>query len=89
MNIQVIDAAMDYSEEDGYVGRVEFSVQGQPAAYEITLQSKKARDWSYSLHFAKESGAEEDILLLEERLEEDDELFDQLVEAAMSRLPKG
>ncbi|MCZ8513526.1 hypothetical protein O9H85_14000 [Paenibacillus filicis] len=86
MNIDIIDAAMSHSKEDGYIGRVEFSVEHQAHPYEITLHSKNAKEWMYSLNFARESGPEKDILLLEEQLEEDDELFDRLVEAAKSRL---
>ncbi|MEW9698696.1 hypothetical protein [Paenibacillus sp. SI8] len=83
--IEVIKAAMEYSKEDGYLGHVEFTVEGHPLPYEITLQSKTRKDWSYALNFSKESGKEEDIEAVEELLEED-EYFDQLVEAAEKTL---
>ncbi|MBP1154449.1 MULTISPECIES: hypothetical protein [unclassified Paenibacillus] len=86
MNIQIVKSGMTYSKEDGYVGQVEFTCEGHQAPYEITFHSKKAKEWMYSLNFANESGPEKEILLLEEVLEEDDELFDQLVEEARSKL---
>ncbi|OGX68391.1 MAG: hypothetical protein A2189_09690 [Paenibacillus sp. RIFOXYA1_FULL_44_5] len=86
MQITVLNAKMDYSKENGYVGQVEFSVDGHSYPYEITLHSKYKKDWTYGLHFLKESGKEEDISALEEELEESDEVFDLLVEAAMQTL---
>ncbi|WNQ12382.1 hypothetical protein MJA45_04855 [Paenibacillus aurantius] len=86
MEVTIMDAKMTKDEESGYVGQVVFQLPGERNVYELTLQSKKARDWGYSLHFAKESGTEEELEAMEERLEEDDELFDRLVGEAMSRL---
>ncbi|RXZ78310.1 hypothetical protein EBB07_27730 [Paenibacillaceae bacterium] len=77
---------MTHSKEDGYVGQVQFNVEGHRDAYEITLQSKKGKDWSYGLHFLDRSGSEEEIFEVEEQLEEDDELFDLLVDAAKQAL---
>lgn len=83
VDITIIEASMSYSEENGYVGSVAFTVEGHPAPYEVALQSKKGKDWAYSLLFQRGSGKEEDILAVEESLEEDDELFERLVDAAM------
>ncbi|KIL42120.1 hypothetical protein SD70_02785 [Gordoniibacillus kamchatkensis] len=88
MNIRIDTADMSYSKQDGYLGHVEFAAEGHPHAYEITLQSKNANDWAYSLNFARESGEEAHIEAVEAALEEDDELFDELVQAAMSRLER-
>ena len=82
MQYSVVEAKMEYSKEDGYVGFVAFTVQGHQEPYEITLQSKRGREWSYSLHFQKLPGSEEEILAVEEWLEEDDDAFDQLVDEA-------
>ncbi len=54
----------------------------------MTLQKKRGNDWMYGLIFADGLGKEEEILFVEEQLEEDDELFDTLVEAAKSTLEK-
>ncbi|TMV48142.1 hypothetical protein FE783_19520 [Paenibacillus mesophilus] len=86
MKWEIIDAEMVYSKEEGYLGKVRFSLEGQRSRYEITLQSKKGNEWSYSLNFTEESGIEAEIEAAEERLEEDDELFDALVEAAKAKL---
>jgi len=83
--IEIVKSTMEHSKADGYIGHVEFTVQGHEFPYEITLQSKSRRDWSYALNFSKESGKEEDIEAVEELLEED-EVFDQLVDAALNSL---
>ncbi|MFD0696982.1 hypothetical protein ACFQZT_23210 [Paenibacillus sp. GCM10027628] len=83
--IEILKANMEHSKEEGYVGHVEFTVEGHSFPYEITLQSKSRRDWSYALNFSKDSGKEEDILAVEDLLEED-EYFDQLVDAALNAL---
>ncbi len=84
--ISIIEASMTYTKEDGYVGKVQFSVEGHVNQYEMTLHSRKATEWGYGLFFLNESGNEEQLLELEEELEENDELFDQLVEAAKDKL---
>jgi hypothetical protein len=88
MNIRIESADMSYSEQDGYLGHVEFAAEGHPRAYEITLHSKNANDWAYSLNFAHESGEEAHIEAVEAALEEDDDLFEELVQAAMARLER-
>ncbi|MCF2937130.1 hypothetical protein L1N85_01615 [Paenibacillus alkaliterrae] len=88
MNIQVLDASMTYSKEDGYVGKVHFGVEGHENEYEIALHSKKGNEWGYGLFFLHESGKEEQLLALEDLIEEDDELFDFLVETAQAKLEK-
>jgi hypothetical protein len=87
MEMNIIKAAMSYSKEDGHVGKVEFEVKGHKEPYEITLHSKKGNDWSYGLFFLKQPGSEEEILAVEDWLEEDDEAYDRLVEAAKSAAP--
>ncbi|TCZ73550.1 hypothetical protein E0485_20805 [Paenibacillus albiflavus] len=86
MTIQIIDTTVSHSKEDGYIGHVVFQYADHTAKYEITLQSKNKKEWNYSLNFALESGKEEDILFVDEQLEEDDELFDYLVDAVVSKL---
>ncbi|RIX51690.1 hypothetical protein D3P08_14795 [Paenibacillus nanensis] len=86
LKIDIKNASMTYSKEDGYVGKVQFGVEGHENEYEITLHSKRGTDWGYGLFFLHESGKEEQLLALEDELEEDDELFDTLVEAAKAKL---
>lgn len=86
--IEILKASMEHSKEDGYLGHVEFKIEGHEHPYEITLQSTKGKnDWSYALHFLRESGKEEDIEAVEELLEED-EHFELLVNAARETLAK-
>lgn len=86
MSWTLFEAEMAYSKEDGYIGKVRFTLEGHRSRYELTLASKKGEEWSYSLNFTEESGIEAEIEAAERRLEEDDELFDALVEAAQSKL---
>ncbi|MEF2244455.1 MULTISPECIES: hypothetical protein [unclassified Paenibacillus] len=88
MNITVIHAEMNYTKEDGYVGKVQFNVEGHKNEYEMALQSKKGKDWGYGLFFLHESGNEEQLNEVEDELEENDEAFDRLVDAAMDALQK-
>lgn len=86
MEIHILQASMNHSMEDGYIGKVEFEVSGHKQPYEIALHSKKGKEWSYGLFFLGQSGDEEQILQLEEWLEEDDETYMKLVNAAKSSL---
>jgi hypothetical protein len=86
MAVQVINASLTHDGEKSYTGRVQFQVEGHDQPYEVALFSKNKRDWDYSLMFAKESGSEENMLLMEEMLENDDDLFDTLVDAAINSL---
>lgn len=87
INITVLDAAMTFTKEDGSVGKVHFGVEGHDSQYEITFhKSRKAKEWGYGLFFLNESGNEDQLLELEDMLEEDDELFDFLVETAKEKL---
>lgn len=86
--ITIIKANMEHSKAEGYLGHVQFSVEGHEHPYEITLQSMRNKDdWSYALNFLSESGKEEDIEAVEELLEED-EWFDLLVNAGLQVLEK-
>ncbi|NHN30569.1 hypothetical protein [Paenibacillus agricola] len=85
--IHILEASMTHSKEDGYVGKVSFEVANHKQPYEIMLYRKRGKEWGYSLNFLKEPGGEEEIEALEELLEENDELYNQLIEAAQSKLP--
>ncbi|HZG56746.1 hypothetical protein [Paenibacillus sp.] len=84
MKFAIEGAQLRVDPEEGYVGQVRFRVEGHPKAYEITLFSEKGKAWDYGLHFADESGSEELIDAVEAFLEEDDDAFDALVEAALA-----
>ncbi|WP_276351492.1 hypothetical protein [Cohnella caldifontis] len=84
MNVNILQAEMTHADQEGYRGRVTFEVEGHKQPYELTLQSdERVDDWNYSLHFAGESGSEQEIEAVDLALEEDGELFDRLVEAAL------
>jgi hypothetical protein len=88
MNIAIRGAELTHRPEEGYAGKVQFEWPGHQVPYEITLSSKDGKDWGYSLMFSGEPGTEEEILQVEDALEEDDELFDVLIDAAMQALNK-
>ncbi|WP_274653235.1 hypothetical protein [Paenibacillus humicola] len=86
MNIVIQRAEITREPEGGYRGRVLFEAEGHKRPYEVTLLSKNGSSWDYSLSFGRESGPEEQIHAMEAALEEDDELFDTLVDAVMAKL---
>lgn len=88
MNIQIDSADMKHDPEEGYVGQVRFRVEEHPHAYEITLFSKKGKEWDYGLHFAGEPGSEAHIDAVEAHLEENDEAFDRFIEAVLDAKEK-
>lgn len=86
LEILIEQAQMNFNKEDGYIGKVEFRVEGHKQPYEITLFSKRGKEWMYSLNFLHEAGDEEEIMALEEFIEEDDECFDGLIAAAKAQI---
>lgn len=87
MELELISAVMDKQEDQSYLGKTIFRVTGHKRDYEITFYSKKGKDWDYSLHFANESGDEDQLSAIDTRIEEDDEWFDTLLDAALDTLP--
>ncbi|MFB5758791.1 hypothetical protein [Paenibacillus medicaginis] len=84
--VQIKQAAMKRGEDGVYMGQVIFTLAGNQSSYEVLLYSKKGKDWDYSLHFAEGLRNEEEMLAVDARLEEDDDLFDLLLEAAQASL---
>jgi predicted RNase H-like HicB family nuclease len=85
MKINVLNATMTHSETNGYFGQVRFEIDGHKQPYEMTLQSdRRLDDWNYSLNFMNEPGSGEEIDAVERAIEENDDLFDTLVEAAVN-----
>ncbi|KZS48374.1 hypothetical protein AWU65_21785 [Paenibacillus glucanolyticus] len=81
--VRIERADMKRDESNQFVGYTVFSIDRHAASYEITFLSKNGRDWDYSLNFAGEPGIEEQFMQLDERIETDDELFDDLLDAAI------
>ncbi|MGV2643593.1 hypothetical protein GNF86_19565 [Clostridium perfringens] len=81
--VRIERADMKPDESDQFVGYTVFSINGHASAYEITFLSMNGRDWDYSLNFAGEPGIEEQFLQIDERIEADNELFDDLLDAAI------
>jgi hypothetical protein len=86
VHVTVLEAEMKKEPESGYKGRVLIEVEGHKQPYEVALLSKNGTMWDYSLSFARESGSEEQITAVEAALEEDDDLFDLLIDTAMDNL---
>jgi len=86
MNVEVVYAKLTYSKEDGYIGTLHLNVEGHATQYEMSLQSNKGNEWGYSLFYLNGFGNEEQMLALEDEIETNDDLFDQLIDAAKASL---
>ncbi|MEI7027057.1 hypothetical protein [Paenibacillus sp. y28] len=86
MKVKIVTAAMAHNPGEGYRGSVIFEVEGHKHSYEIMLFSKNGNMWDYTLNFGKDPGIDEEIDVVETALEEDDELFDWLVDTAMESM---
>ncbi|MBW4840180.1 MAG: hypothetical protein KZY74_12345 [Paenibacillaceae bacterium] len=86
--LKIVRAEMKREEDGSYLGKTVFEVNSHKAGYEITFFSTKGKDWDYSLHYAGEPGIEEQLLEVDARLEEDDDWFDTLLDAALDTLPE-
>ncbi|WP_458460607.1 hypothetical protein [Paenibacillus sp.] len=87
VNIEIIRAEMRREGEKSFVGNTIFRTEGEKSVYEITFMSKNGKDWDYSLHFTEQSGDEDELLRMDELLESDDELYNQLLDAALEAYP--
>ncbi|MEK4365570.1 hypothetical protein MKX68_24305 [Paenibacillus sp. FSL M8-0212] len=87
VNIEIISAEMRREGEKGYVGNTVYRTEGEKSVYEITFMSKNGKDWDYSLHFTEQSGDEDELLRMDELLENDDDLYNQLLDAALEAFP--
>ncbi|MFF2907749.1 hypothetical protein [Paenibacillus sp. NPDC057934] len=83
MTAEIVSAEMRRSEDGSFVGRTVFTLENHTAPYEITFYSKRGSEWDYSLSFAGEPGSEEQFLQTDTLLEENDEIFNQLLDAAI------
>ncbi len=86
LNIHMQQAQIKKDDVLGYVGTVSFRVEKHTQDYEITLHSKNLKTWGYSLNFLSVSGKEEELIAVDERIDEDDELFAQFVAAVTAQI---
>lgn len=85
MNIEIISAELSRKEDRSFVGRTIFALDNHKCPYEITFFSKRGTEWDYSLSFAGEPGSEEQFLETDALLENDDDVFNQLLDAALDK----
>ncbi|WP_342561159.1 hypothetical protein NST84_15895 [Paenibacillus sp. FSL R7-0345] len=83
MNVEIVKAELKQEEDKSFVGRTVFTVEQHMNPYEITFFSKRGSEWDYSLSFAGEPGSEEQFLEVDGLLENDDDFFNQLLDAAL------
>ncbi|GGF62732.1 hypothetical protein GCM10010912_04830 [Paenibacillus albidus] len=83
MKIEIQSAEMKRQEDRSYIGRTVFTLENHKFPYEITFFSKRGTEWDYSLSFAGEPGSEEQFLETDALLENDDEIFNQLLDASL------
>lgn len=89
MNVEIIKAELKREEDNSFVGKTVFTLENHKSPYEITFFSKKGSEWDYSLSFAGEPGSEEQFLETDTLLENDDDLFNQLLDAALDTQENG
>nr|WP_272036737.1 hypothetical protein [Paenibacillus sp. JJ-100] len=87
VKIEIMRAEMHREDEKSFVGSTVFKADGNKSVYEVTFMSKNGKDWDYSLHFTEQSGDEEELLKMDELLENDDDLYNQLLDAALDAYP--
>ncbi|AIQ36061.1 MULTISPECIES: hypothetical protein [Paenibacillus] len=85
MNLEIVSAEMSRKEDKSYVGRTIFTLENHKAPYEITFFSTRGTEWDYSLSFAGEPGSEEQFLETDALLENDDDIYNQLLDAALDK----
>lgn len=85
MSLEIISAEMSRKEDRSYVGRTIFTLENHKSPYEITFFSTRGTEWDYSLSFAGEPGSEEQFLETDALLENDDDIFNQLLDAALDK----
>lgn len=83
MNVEIVKAELKREEDRSFIGRTVFTVEHHKLPYEITFFSKRGSEWDYSLSFAGEPGSEEQFLEVDTLLENDDDFFNQLLDAAL------
>ncbi|AIQ52971.1 MULTISPECIES: hypothetical protein [Paenibacillus] len=83
MNVEIVKAELKREEDRSFIGRTVFTVEQHTSPYEITFFSKRGSEWDYSLSFAGEPGSEEQFLEVDGLLENDDDFFNQLLDAAL------
>ncbi|MNN61462.1 hypothetical protein D3C81_1766970 [compost metagenome] len=86
MNLTIVTAEMKKAEDGTYLGKTIFRAESHKADYEITFYSKRGNDWDYSLSYANEPGVEEQLIEVDQAIEQNDELFDRLLDAAWDTL---
>ncbi|MEK4460752.1 MULTISPECIES: hypothetical protein [Paenibacillus] len=85
MNLEIVSAEMSRKEDKSYVGRTVFTLENHKAPYEITFFSTRGTEWDYSLSFAGEPGSEEQFLETDALLENNDDVYNQLLDAALDQ----
>ena len=83
MTIKILGSEMRRHEDRSFVGKTIFSLDNHKANYEITFFSTRGTEWDYSLSFAGEPGSEEEMLATDALLESNDDVYNELLDAAL------
>lgn len=86
MKLNIIEASMTKEADGSYLGKTIFTADENEIKYEITFFSKRGKDWDYSLHYADEPGNEELLLAVDAYIEQSDDAFDDLLDAALNTM---
>jgi hypothetical protein len=86
MKLHVIEARMEQDKDRSYSGFVRFRTDSGETVYELSLGSKDGGEWLYNLHFTEASGNDEQMDAVSELIDEDDEIFDELLQSALNNV---
>ncbi|GIQ71386.1 hypothetical protein DUZ99_15845 [Xylanibacillus composti] len=89
MQIHIEQASMERTEDKRFVGKVYVRVEGHKQPYEIIVDSKNMKDWGYALYFQRDSGPEEEIDALDAYIDEHEDVFERIVQAAKDAYQEG
>jgi hypothetical protein len=82
----VVEAAMIRNPKGEYSGFTKFQANQAPTIYELSLASDDGNDWMYNLHFTENSGTDELMDQVSNWIDENDEAFDELLQAALDNV---
>lgn len=86
MKLNIIEASMKKEADGSFLGKTIFQANEDTTKYEITFFSKRGKDWDYSLHYSDEPGNEELLLDVDTHIEQSDEAYDLLLDAAWNSM---
>jgi hypothetical protein len=86
IQLTVVETAMIRKPNGEYSGYTRFQANQAATIYELSLASDDGKDWMYNLHFTANSGTDELMDEVSNWIDENDEAFDELLQAALDHV---